>query len=84
MDEAVKKVHSRLYRSRKPRSFDVREDILHMFYTVTISGMTCRGENAPKQALHGHENNIAQPKADKCLSSTSHFSPFNRCLSFGL
>ena len=49
--EAVKKVHSRLYCSRKPRSFDVREDILRMFYTVTISGMTCRGGNTPKQAL---------------------------------
>ena len=25
----------------------------------------------------GHENKIAQPKADECLSSTSHFSPLN-------
>ena len=29
----------------------------------------------------GHESNIAQPKADKCPSFTSHFSPFNCCLS---
>ena len=29
----------------------------------------------------GHENNLAQSKADKCPSSTSHFSPFNCCLS---
>ena len=29
----------------------------------------------------GHENNIAKPKADKCLSSTSNFSPFNFILS---
>ena len=24
----------------------------------------------------GHENNVAQPKADLCLSSATHFSPF--------
>ena len=29
----------------------------------------------------GHENNKAQPKANTRLSSTSHFSPFNCCLS---
>ena len=29
----------------------------------------------------GHENNIAEPKPDKYLSSTSHCSPFNCCLS---
>ena len=29
----------------------------------------------------GHENNIAQPKADKRLTSASHFSLFKRCLS---
>ena len=36
------------------------------------------------QALHGHENNTAQTKADSCLSSTSQFSsfsPFNCGLS---
>ena len=27
------------------------------------------------------ENNIAHPKADKCPSSTSHFSPFNCCFA---
>ena len=37
VDAVVKKVHSRLYRMRKLRSFDVREDILQMFYTATIS-----------------------------------------------
>ena len=29
----------------------------------------------------GHKSNIAQPKAHKYLSSTSHVSPFNCCLS---
>ena len=28
----------------------------------------------------GHENSVAHPKADKCPSSTSLFSPFNCCL----
>ena len=28
------------------------------------------------------ENNVAEPKADKCLSSTSHFSLFNNVLGF--
>ena len=27
------------------------------------------------------ENNTAQPKADKCPSSISHFSPFSSCLT---
>ena len=31
--------------------------------------------------LTGHENDITQPEADECPSSTSHYSPFNRCLS---
>ena len=42
------------------------------------------------KTLHGHETNTAQPEADhetktaqpeadKCLSSTSHFSPFDFC-----
>ena len=31
-----------------------------------------------------HENNIAQPKPDKCLRSSSHCSPFNCCLSIVL
>ena len=26
------------------------------------------------QIFTGHENNIVQPKPDKCFSSTSHFS----------
>ena len=29
----------------------------------------------------GHESNIAQPKADKCPSSTSHSTPFDYWLS---
>ena len=28
------------------------------------------------QIFTGHENNIAQPKPDKCFSFTSHFSLF--------
>ena len=28
-----------------------------------------------------HENKIGQPKAGKCPGSTSHFSPFNCCLT---
>ena len=27
----------------------------------------------------GHGNNIGQPKADKCPSFASHFSPFSCC-----
>ena len=46
VNAVVKKVHSRLYCSRKLRSSDVRDEILQMFYTATISsvltfGMTC-------------------------------------------
>ena len=40
-DAVVKKVHSRLYCLRKLRSFNIREDILQMLYTATISsGLT--------------------------------------------
>ena len=39
-------------------------------------------QQLPVQMLTGHENNIAEPKADKRLSSTSHFSLFNNV--FGL
>ena len=50
----VKKVHSRLYCSRKLGSFDVRKEILQMFYTATTSsvltfGTTYWGGNASKQ-----------------------------------
>ena len=31
--------------------------------------------------MTGHENNIAQPKVNKCPSSTSHFSLFDCCFS---
>ena len=37
-------------------------------------------QQSPVQMLTGHENNIAEPKADKHLSSTSHFSLFNNVL----
>ena len=33
-------------------------------------------------SITGHENNVAQMKPDKCLSSTSHCTPFNRQVSF--
>ena len=44
----------RLYCLRKLRSFDVREEILQMFYTATVSSaftfeMPCWGGNASKQ-----------------------------------
>ena len=32
----------------------------------------------------GHENNIAQPKANTGVRSTSHLSPFDSCLSVDL
>ena len=53
-DENIKKVHSRLFCLRKPRSFRVREDILQVFSLSTISsvltfGCACWGENASKQ-----------------------------------
>ena len=35
----VKKVHSRLYCLRKLGSFDVRKEIVQMFYTATISSV---------------------------------------------
>ena len=38
----------------------------------------CRANSLPST---GQENNRAQPKAGKCPSSTSHFSPFNCRLS---
>ena len=49
-------------------------------------GKTHEGENNNNRRRHdfhanippstGHENNIAQPKVDKCLGSPSHFSSF--------
>ena len=32
----------------------------------------CHANILPSQALHGHENNIAQPKSDECPSSACH------------
>ena len=43
--------------------------------------MCLEKEKKEKNPSTGHENNKAQPKADKCPSSTSHFPPFNCCLS---
>ena len=37
-------------------------------------------QQSPVQMFTGHENSVAQPKADKRLSSTSHFSLFNNVL----
>ena len=36
---------------------------------------------ASGEEWNGHENNTAQPKTHKWLSSPSHFSLFNCCLS---
>ena len=47
--------------------------------TVTVPGRMLAHANI--LPCTGHENNIAQPKAVKCPGSTSHFSPFNCCLS---
>ena len=49
----------RLYCLRKLRSFDVREEILQMFYTATVSSaftfeMPCWGGNASKQDQKKH------------------------------
>ena len=55
-------------------------------------GLSCDLKNRPRALKQlechvnilpstGHEKNAAQPKPAKCLSSTSHFSPFNCCLS---
>ena len=54
VDPLVKRVHSRLYWFRKIRSFEVRDEILQMFYAATISGVltfgvTYWGGNASKQ-----------------------------------
>ena len=46
--------------------------------TISIHVHHCHANILPNT---GHENNTAQPKADKCPSSTSHFSPFSCCLS---
>ena len=40
-----------------------------------------RGQNYIFFPSTGHENNITQPKPEKCLSFTSHCSSFNCCLS---
>ena len=45
-----------------------------------ITSITCHCQ-ANSRPITGHENSIAQPKAHKCPTSTSHFSPFNCCLS---
>ena len=62
VDAVVKKVHSRLYCLRKLKSFDLREEMLQIFYTATISnvltfGMTCWGGNASKQDKNRLDNN---------------------------
>ena len=46
------------------------------FVNVTDSEMMIKRKLFIIVLSTGHENNVAQPKADKCLGSTSHFSPF--------
>ena len=63
VDATVKKAHSRLYCLRKLRSFDVRNDILQMFYTATIGsvlsfGLTCWGGNMTQQDRNRLDKNI--------------------------
>ena len=63
VNAVVKKVHSRLYCSRKLGSFDVRKEILQMFYTATTSsvltfGTTYWGGNASKQDKNRLDKNI--------------------------
>ncbi|KAK7098508.1 hypothetical protein V1264_002783 [Littorina saxatilis] len=53
-DALVKKLHSRLYFLRKLRSFNIRQEILQMFYTSTCNsvlyfGSVCWGGNINKQ-----------------------------------
>jgi hypothetical protein len=53
-DAIVKKLHSRLYFLRKLRSFNVRQEILQMFYTSTCNsvlyfGSVCWSGNISKQ-----------------------------------
>ncbi len=50
----VRKAHSRLFCLRKLRSFDVRQELLQIFYFSSISsvlvfGLTCWGGNISKQ-----------------------------------
>ena len=45
---------------------------------ITPTTRHCQANIPPST---GHENSIAESKADKCPTSTSHFSPFNSCLS---
>ena len=42
-DEIIKKVHSRLFRLRKLRSFRMREDIFQVFFLSTISSVLTFG-----------------------------------------
>ena len=46
--------------------------------TVYSASVDCHANVLPST---GHKNNLAQPKTDKCPSSTSHFSLFRCCLS---
>ena len=50
-------------------------------YTFYSASVDCYANILPST---GHKNSIAQPKANKCPSSTSHFSLFNCCLSLVL
>ena len=63
VDATVKKMHSRLYCLRKLRSFNVRKDILQMFYTATIAsvlnfGLSCWGGNMTQQDRNRLDKNI--------------------------
>ncbi|PIK58789.1 hypothetical protein BSL78_04310 [Apostichopus japonicus] len=56
LDILVKKLNSRLYCLRKMSNFDVRHDILEMFYNCTISGvwrycLVCWGGNVNKHEI---------------------------------
>ena len=62
VDAVVKNVHSSLHCLRKLRSFVVRDEMLRILYTATISsvvtfGMTCCGGNASRQIKNRLDNN---------------------------
>ena len=50
---------------------------LRMFYLVSTICFLKKIKIGHILPSTGYENNIAQPKADKCHSSASHFSQFN-------
>ena len=73
VDPLVKKVHSRLYWFRKIRSFEVRDEILQMFYAATISGVltfgvTYWGGNASKQKQKKKERKKNKNKNDMTIT----------------